>query len=164
MDELDTTDAKAWETLDRVLTFTRVFDAPRSVVFRAWTDRKQLMQWWGPEGFSVAVLEMDVRPGGTWRKCMRSPEGKEYWRHGVYLEIVKPERLVFTYLSDDPESDPEHETVVTMIFEDQGEKTLMTFRQEAFESVAARDSHRGGWASCMDRFAAAITQGSESQN
>lgn len=143
---------------DRVLFFTRVFDAPRSVVFRAWTDREQLMKWWAPAGFSVAFLEMDVRPGGAWRKCMRSPEGREYWRHGTYLEVVEPERLVFTYVSDDPESDPERETIVTMIFEDRGEKTLMTFRQQEFESVAARDSHQGGWRSCMDRFAAALAQ------
>ena len=139
---------------DRVLLFTRVFDAPRSLVFRAWTDPKQLVKWFAPEGFSVAFLEMDVRPGGAWRKCMRSPEGLEYWRRGVYLEIVKPERLVFTYISDDPASDPEHETVVTMIFEDQGSKTLMTFRQQEFESAAARDSHQFGWTSCMQRFAA----------
>ena len=139
---------------DRVLLFTRVFDAPRNLVFRAWTDPKQLVKWFAPEGFSVAFLEMDVRPGGAWRKCMRSPEGLEYWRRGVYLEVAKPERLVFTYISDDPASDPEHETVVTMIFEDQGDKTLMTFRQQEFESVAARDSHRFGWASCMERFSA----------
>jgi uncharacterized protein YndB with AHSA1/START domain len=145
-------------TQDRVLYFTRVFDAPRNAVFRAWTDRKQLMQWWGPAGFSVTFLEMDLRPGGAWRKCMRSPKGGEYWRHGVYLEITAPERLVFTYVSDDPESDPEHETIVTMVFEERGEKTLMTFRQQEFESVAARDSHQGGWTSCMDRFAAALAQ------
>jgi len=138
---------------ERVLLFARVFDAPRSLVFRAWTDPKQLVKWFAPEGFSVAFLEMDVRPGSTWRKCMRSPEGLEYWRRGVYLEVVKPERLVFTYISDDPASDPEHETVVTMIFEDQGAKTLMTFRQQEFESAAARDSHQFGWGSCMDRFA-----------
>jgi len=142
------------EAQDHVLLFTRVFNAPRDVVFRAWTDPKQLVQWFAPQGFSVAFLEMDVRPGGTWRKCMRSPEGVDYWRRGSYLEIVEPERLVFTYISDDPESDPEHETVVTMIFEDQGAKTLMTFRQQEFESAAARDSHQHGWTSCMQRFAA----------
>jgi len=139
---------------DRVLLFTRVFDAPRSLVFRAWTDPKQLVKWFAPQGFSVAFLEMDLRPGGAWRKCMRSPEGVEYWRHGTYIEVVEPERLVFTYVSDDPASDPDHETIVTMIFEDQGATTLMTFRQQEFESAAARDSHQFGWGSCMDRFAA----------
>ena len=143
---------------DRVLLFTRVFNAPRSIVFRAWTDPRQLVQWFAPEGFSVTFLEMDVRPGGAWRKCMRSPEGVDYRRRGNYLEVVEPERLVFTYISDDPASDPEHETVVTMIFEEQGEKTLMTFRQQEFESVAARDSHNFGWTSCMQRFANYLEQ------
>jgi uncharacterized protein YndB with AHSA1/START domain len=143
---------------DRVLLFTRVFNAPRDVVFRAWTDPEQLVQWWAPEGFTVAFLEMDVRPGGAWRKCMRSPDGIDYWRHGVYRDIVEPERLVLTYISDDPVSEPDHETVVTIIFEDHGAKTLMTFRQEEFESVAARDSHHFGWTSCMERFAAYLGQ------
>ena len=139
---------------DRELVLTRVFDAPRRVVFRAWTDPAQLVQWWSPEGFTVALLEMDVRPGGAWRKCMRSPDGKDYWRRGIYLEVVEPERLVLTYISDDPLSDPDHETIVTVTFADQGEKTLMTFRHAGFESDGARDSHQFGWTSCMKRFTA----------
>ena len=142
----------------RVLLITRVFDAPRSAVFRAWTDTKQLAQWFAPEGFRVVFLEMDVRPGGAWRKCMRSPQGVDYWRSGNYLEVVEPARLVFTYVSDDPHSDPDHETVVTMTFEDLGAKTLMTLRQQEFESVAARDSHRSGWTSCLERFAVHLRQ------
>lgn len=159
--QLDTNAAKTGATVDgqdRELVFTRVFDAPRSVVFRAWTDPEQVAQWWGPQGFSVAFLEMDVRPAGAWRKCMRSPEGSDYWRRGVYREVVEPERLVFTYISDDPESDPDHETIVTVTFADHGAKTLMTFRQAEFESVASRDSHRHGWTSCMERFAAYLAR------
>jgi uncharacterized protein YndB with AHSA1/START domain len=93
-----------------------------------------------------------------WRKCMRSPEGTDYWRRGVYREVVESERLVFTYISDDPESDPDHETIVTVTFADHGAKTLMTFRQADFESRAARDSHHGVWTSCMERFAAYLAQ------
>lgn len=140
------------------LVLTRVFNAPRSVVFRAWTDPEQLVQWWAPEGFSVAFLEMDVRPGGAWRKCMRSPDGKDYWRRGIYLEVVEPERLVLTYISDDPFSDPDHKTIVTVTFADQGAKTLMTFRHAGFESEAPRNSHQFGWTSCMKRFAAFLEQ------
>jgi uncharacterized protein YndB with AHSA1/START domain len=157
--ELPSTYSGAMPALqDRVLLFTRVFNAPRRLVFHAWTDPKQLVQWFGPEGFSVAFLEMDVRPGGAWRKCMRSPEGVDYWRSGIYLEVVEPERLVFTYISDDPQSDPDHETIVTIILEDLGAKTLMTFRQQEFDSIAARDSHQSGWTSCMERFAAHLEQ------
>ncbi len=137
---------------DRELVITRVFNAPREVVFRAWTDPAQLAQWYGPEGFTLPFLEMDLRPGGAWKKCLRSPEGKDYWRHGIFLEISPPRRLAFTYLSDDPNSDPEHETIVTVTFAEQGNKTLLTLRQANFESVAARDAHNFGWNSALTRF------------
>lgn len=139
--------------MERELVITRVFDAPRNLVFRAWIDPEQAAQWWGPQGFTVVSLEMDVRPGGAWRKCMRSPDGRDYWRQGVYREIVAPERLVFTYVSDDPQGNPGHETLVTVTFADHGAKTLMTLRQAEFESTAARDAHRGGWTSSIERFA-----------
>jgi uncharacterized protein YndB with AHSA1/START domain len=96
---------------------------------------------------------MDVRAGGAWRKCMRSPDGVDYWRSGVYREVVEFERLVFTYVSDDPQGIRGHETLVTIDFTDQGKKTLMTFRQAVFDSGATRNSHRGGWGESMDRFA-----------
>ncbi len=135
------------------LVITRVFDAPRDLVFRAWTERERAAQWWGPEGFTTPHLEMDVRPGGAWRKCMRSPEGKDYWRWGVYREVVPPERLVFTYVTDDPHSMPGVETLVTVTFAEQGAKTRLTLRQTLFDTVASRDAHEGGWTSCMTRFA-----------
>ncbi len=147
----------AADPAERELVVTRVFDAPRDLVFRAWIEPEQAAQWWGPEDFTVVSLEMDVRPGGMWRKCMRSPEGRDYWRQGVYREIVAPERLVFTYVSDDPRGNPGHETLVTVTFADQGAKTLMTLRQTGFESIGARDSHRGGWTSCIERFARFVT-------
>ncbi len=117
-----------------------------------------MAQWYGPEGFSVVFIEMDVRPGGAWRMCMRSPEGVDYWCRGLFREIVVQERLVFTYVSDDPLGIPGHETLVTITFADRGAKSLMTFRQAEFESVAARNSHEGGWSSCMQRFAAYLAQ------
>ena len=116
-----------------------------------------MQRWWGPQGFTVSSLEMDVRPGGAWRKCMRSPEGVEHWRYGVYREVLPPERLVFTYVSDEANSTPGHETVVTVTFAEQGGLTRLTLRQEGFESAAARDAHQGGWTSCMDRFAGYIS-------
>jgi uncharacterized protein YndB with AHSA1/START domain len=138
---------------DREITITRVFDAPRSFVFEAWTTPEHAARWWGPQGFTVISIEMDVRPGGVWRKCMRSPEGKDYWRHGVYKEIVAPERLVFTYRSDDPRGLPGYETLVTVTFSELGAKTRMTFHQAVFESVEARDAHQAGWTSTVERFA-----------
>ena len=78
------------------IVFTRIINAPRTLVFKAWTDPKQMSEWWGPHTFTVPVCEMDVRPGGTYRIVMRSPEGVEYPLKGVYREIVEPERLVYT--------------------------------------------------------------------
>jgi uncharacterized protein YndB with AHSA1/START domain len=79
--------------------------------------------------------------------------GTDFWRRGVYREIVEPERLVFTYISDDLHSDPDRETLVTVPFADHGAKTLITLRQTGVESVASRDSNQGVWTSCMQRFA-----------
>jgi uncharacterized protein YndB with AHSA1/START domain len=96
---------------------------------------------------------MDVRLGGTYRACIRSPEGKDHRMQGVYREIVEPERLVFTFAWEDEDSQPKHQTIVTVTFVEQGSKTLLTFHQAVFESLEARDSHRSGWSECLDRLA-----------
>ena len=82
--------------LRRELTLTRVFRAPRALVFQAWTDPKHLSQWWGPKGFTNPVCEEDARVGGALRIVMRAPDGAEYPMIGVFREVVAPERLVFT--------------------------------------------------------------------
>ena len=137
----------------RELVITRIFDAPRRLVFKAWTEAEHAAGWWGPLGFTTISCEMDVRPGGTWRRCMRSPEGVDYWRQGVYHEVVDPERLVFSYVSDNPGGLPGHETLVTVTFADLGDKTELTLHQAIFESNAARHAHERGWTSCLERFA-----------
>ncbi len=81
------------------LVIKRLFDAPRSLVFDAWTKPEHLEHWQGaPRGFTVTAHDVDLRPGGAFRICMRSPEGVDHWLQGVYREIVKPERLVFTHV------------------------------------------------------------------
>ena len=135
------------------LTVSRVFDTPRETVFRAWTDPEQATLWWGPQGFTTISCEMDVRPGGAYRACMRSPEGTRHCRRGVYREVVTPERLVFTFAWEDAHGDPGHEMVVTVTFADIGGKTALTLHQAVFETVAARDDHRRGWISTIERFA-----------
>jgi uncharacterized protein YndB with AHSA1/START domain len=96
---------------------------------------------------------MDVRPGGTFRVCMRSPEGIEHWKQGIYREIVEPERLVFTFAWEDAEGRLGHQTVVTVTFAERGDKTELTLRQAVFETVEARKSHQRGWTSTLERFA-----------
>jgi uncharacterized protein YndB with AHSA1/START domain len=81
---------------ERNIEFTRMFDAPREKVFRAWTDPQLLAQWWGPSGFTNPVCDLDVRPGGEYHIVMRSPDGVEYPVRGRYLEIASPEKLVYT--------------------------------------------------------------------
>ena len=142
------------------LVITRVIDAPRSLVFQAWTDCKRAMRWWGPKGFTATSCTMDVRPGGAWRTCMRSPEGVDYWSQGVYREITPPERLVFTFAWDDEHDQPTIETLVTVTFDDLGDKTKLTFHQTPFQTVELRDSHEGGWSESFDRLNAYLAGGS----
>ena len=138
------------QTKERELVITRVFDAPRSLVFKAWTEPERIKQWWGPRGFITLSCEMDLRPGGTWRTRSRSPEGTEHAEHGVFREIVEPERLIFTQAWEDAEGKPKHETLVTVTFTEQSGKTVLTFHQGVFESVTSCDEHRQGWSSVFE--------------
>jgi uncharacterized protein YndB with AHSA1/START domain len=150
---LDTRTSIATKAATGELVISRVFDAPRGVVFKAWTDPEHLARWWGPQGFATISCVMDVRPGGAWCRSMRSPDGREHRKRGVYREVVEPERLVFTYATEGVDGEPGHQTLVTVTFADFGGKTKLTLHQAVFESVAARDSHEGGWTSCLEGFA-----------
>jgi len=145
--------AEAPDAAELVLVIERVFAAPRELVFRAWTEREHLMRWGAPHGFVVTHCEADPRPGGFWRACMRSPEGKEHWNGGVYREVLAPERLVYTLAWDDEAGRPGHAMLITVTFAEEDGKTRMTFRQEGFESVASRDGHRGGWSEVFEKLA-----------
>ena len=136
---------------ERELVITRTFDAPRALVFRLWTDPHHAKNWWGPVDYPATHLEMDVRPGGAWRGCLTAADdGRELWQHGVFREVVAPERLAFTFVWDE-EGERGVETLVTVTFAEQAGKTLMTFRHAPFQSDGERDGHRGGWASTFDR-------------
>jgi uncharacterized protein YndB with AHSA1/START domain len=121
---------------DRELTITRVFNAPRELVFDAWTDPKHLVHWWGPDGFTTTVHEMDVRPGGTWRLVMHGPDGRDYRNRIVFLEVEKPARLVYKN-EPEPGSEPvSFQTTVT--FAAEGNQTRLTL-QMLFPSAEARE-------------------------
>ena len=137
---------------DRELSIVRVFDAPRHLVFQAWTQKEHLDRWSAPKGFTIPFSEGELRPGGRWRCCMRAPDGSEHWLSGVYREIVENELLVFTHAWE-TDGVRGHETVVTVRFSDQDGKTRVEFRQEFFDSIASRDGHAGGWAECFDLLA-----------
>jgi uncharacterized protein YndB with AHSA1/START domain len=133
------------------LTITRVFDAPRDLVFKAWTDSTQGNDWSAPRGFTVTAFEADLRPGGAWQLRMRTPEGKELGVGGVYREIVPPERIVSTHVWQNPDGTSGHETLMTVALAAHGDRTEMSFRQTGFESDEDRDGHREGWSECFDR-------------
>jgi uncharacterized protein YndB with AHSA1/START domain len=122
-------------TQDREIVTTRVFDAPRALVFEAFTDPEHISEWWGPNGFTTTTFEMDVRPGGTWRFVMHGPDGTDYGNKVVYSEVVKPERLAYAHGFDD-DRPPLFDATIT--FEDQGDRTLVTLRS-IFPSAAIRD-------------------------
>lgn len=157
---------------ERDFVISRAFDAPRSLVFKAWTDPERMAQWWGPRGFTNPVCEMDVRPGGAYRIVMRSPEGVEYPIKGVYREVVAPARLVMTLdCSEHPdewhdlvnpnrrkgEHNPAGEMLSTVAFEELDGETKLTIRTR-FESVAIRDAMlkmgmTEGWTESLERLA-----------
>jgi uncharacterized protein YndB with AHSA1/START domain len=137
------------------LVITRVFDAPRELVWKAWTERERVLNWLGPKDFTAVAFDLDPRPGGAWHSRMRSPEGQEFSNGGVVREVVEPEHLVYTFAWDDENGKPGREMLVTVTLEERDDgRTEMTFTQAVFESVEDRDGHRGGWTESFDRLAA----------
>jgi uncharacterized protein YndB with AHSA1/START domain len=117
---------------DQTIVGSRLFDAPRDLVFQMFTDPKHIVNWWGPKGFTNTLYVMDVRPGGSWRHVMHGPDGVDYKNESEYVEVVKPERLVYKHLSA-----PGHVTTIT--FEDRSGKTQVTMRM-LFASNEVRDN------------------------
>ena len=139
------------ESTEHELVITRVFDAPRHLVFKAWTEPERLMRWWGPRGFEMTTCKIDLRPGGSYRFHMRSPEGTEHRSHGIFREVAEPERLVMAGGWVDADGKPiSPETMLTVTFEEHEGKTMLTLHNSGFGSATARDSHRGGWSSSLD--------------
>jgi uncharacterized protein YndB with AHSA1/START domain len=147
------TDRRPSRAEQREFTIMRVFDAPRELVFRAWTDPAHMAAWFGPRGCTTpqATITTDVRPGGVWRATMiRDDNGAEYPTGGFYIEVSPPERLVFTWR--DPGGSGE-ESVVTVELVDVGGRTEMTFHQAGFSSDEYRTGVHEGWTSALDRLA-----------
>ena len=120
----------------RSIVGTRIFDAPRDLVFAAWTDPKHLAHWWGPSGFTHTTMSFDLRPGGVWRFVMHGPDGRDYQNRITFEEIVPPKRIVYRHGGDD-DVEPVH-FKQTVIFEDIGGRTRITCRSD-FPSAAERD-------------------------
>jgi uncharacterized protein YndB with AHSA1/START domain len=148
---------------ERELTITRVFDAPRALVFRAWTDPRHLAQWWGPQGFTNPVCEFDARVGGALRMHMRAPDGTIYPMKGVVREIVAPERLVFSNIAVDQSGNNLLEGLTTVIFEAERGKTKMTLHTKAVAvaeiAIAYLQGMEAGWTQSIDKLEVFVARG-----
>ncbi len=144
------------------LRITRVYSAPRELVFKAWTTPAMLEQWFGCSAFTTTFAEADVRVGGEWRVGMRSPEGDNYLAFGVYKAIRPVEHLALTHQWSRMTANvnpPDHETLVTVDLYEESGGTRMEFRQTGLATEASRDSHQGGWGDSFDALAAVLVQG-----
>ena len=151
------------------MVITRVFDAPRELVWKAWTDPKYVMQWWGPKDFTAPFCEMDFRVGGKFLFCMRAPDGQEFWNGGEYQEIVAHEKIVFSmYFSDSKGNkvEPahygiEHEAIDdvydVILFEDLGNgQTKLTFIGNETMENATKSGQVEGMNQILNKFAAVV--------
>lgn len=138
------------------LRITRVFNAPRKLVWQAWTTPAMLVHWFGCAAFSTIDAEADVREGGQWRVVMRAPDGTDYPAYGTYTAVRPIDHLAFTHQWEKQvvEVNPaNHRTQVTVDLYEEGAKTRMEFRQTGLASEDSRDSHIGGWCDSMDKLA-----------
>lgn len=139
-----------------LLRMQRVFDAPRDLVWHAWSRPEVLVLWMGPVEWPAVSATCDFRVGGAWRICLRSPEtGADLWQGGVYTEIEAPRRLAFTFKWDESHEDgPPVDTLVTVELTATGDRTVMDFTHEGLKSEQSLTGHRHGWTSTADRLEA----------
>jgi uncharacterized protein YndB with AHSA1/START domain len=137
------------------LVITRVFDAPRALVFQAWTETQHVAKWWGPKGFTNPVCEMDLWVGGELRIHMRAPDGVVYPMKGVFEEIVAPERLAFVGSALDGDGKPMFDVLTTVIFAEQRGKTALTLQLRVIRATAQAPQYlkgmQMGWTQSLDR-------------
>jgi uncharacterized protein YndB with AHSA1/START domain len=151
------------------LVITRVFNAPRTLVWKAWTEPEHFKRWWGPKKFTCPACKIDFRVGGTYLSCMRSPEGQEFWSTGVYREIVPTERIVYTVSFADekgnvvpasyyrlPGNDWPLEMLVTVTFEDLVGKTEMTLTHVGHPAGEMTELATAGWNESFDKLAESL--------
>ena len=135
MGKSDSSALKVTTPSDREIAMTRVFDAPRDLVFQAHSSCEHMSHWWGPRGYKFVSCEIDFRSGGAWRIVHAGPDGDEYAFRGEYREIIRPERIVWTF---EFEGMPGHVSVETMTLEEHDGKTTLA-AMSVFDSVEARD-------------------------
>jgi uncharacterized protein YndB with AHSA1/START domain len=155
-----TTSEPIESTFDREIVLTRVFAAPRAMVWKAWTDPEQLAKWWGPTGFTNPVCEIDVRPGGQIRIDMHAPNGIVYPMTGAFEEVVPPRRLVFTSAAMDSEGKPIFVNRNTVTFTEAADGTEIALHVKVISATANAQQYlkgmKQGWSLSLDRLAALL--------
>jgi uncharacterized protein YndB with AHSA1/START domain len=158
------------KTCEDEIVITRLFYAPRDLVWRAWTEPGFVMQWWGPKDYTSPFCTIDLRVGGAYLYCMRSPEGKDFWSTGVYRELKKPERIVCTDSFADEKgnvvpatyygmsADFPAEMLMTVTFEVQPGMTRLTLRHAGIPKGEMRDLTRAGWNESLDKLEGVLGQ------
>jgi len=139
----------------------RAFAAPKSLVWKAWTDPEHLRRWLCPKDFHVTFVEVDLRVGGRWRSGMRSPDGTDFIMGGTYLEIVPPDRLTFSHAWQDnlePGHVPGYETTVEITLHEFEGMTRMGFKVLNLESAAGRDGQQQGWSEAFENLRALLAE------
>jgi uncharacterized protein YndB with AHSA1/START domain len=152
------------------IVITRIFDAPRALVWKAWSDPELVMRWWGPQYFTSPSCKIDFRVGGHYLFCMRSPDGQDFWSTGVYREIDPLERIVYADSLADAQgnvvppsyygmgTDFPQEVLVSVTFEElKAGKTKLTLRQSGFRPGPMRENAIAGWGTSLDKLAESLT-------
>jgi uncharacterized protein YndB with AHSA1/START domain len=137
-------------TTDTAIRVSRLINADPATVFEAWTRPEQLGQWSAPEGMDVDPVDVDLRVGGTYRICMKNPDGSVHTAFGVYREIERPNRLSYTWAWEDS-GDEASETLVTVEFQDRDGATEVVLTHELFPDAETAGKHEQGWTSCLNR-------------
>jgi uncharacterized protein YndB with AHSA1/START domain len=149
---------------DREIVMTRIFSAPRRLVFEAFTKPELLKRWFGPRGWSLEVCEVDLKVGGTWRYIVRGPDGTKMGMRGVYREIVPPDRLVFTEAFDDY---PGESLCTTLLVEDRGVTTMnatLLYSSQEIRDLVIKSGMEHGAAESYDRLAELLAPKSKKEN
>jgi uncharacterized protein YndB with AHSA1/START domain len=138
------------------LVLRRDFAAPRELVFAAWTDPRLVARWW-PGRFTLLSSQMDVRPGGVWRRRLRRPDGVVLSERGLFREVVAPERLAFTYTCEGGEF-VEPETLVVVTLAEHAGGTRLMLHHGSFDADARRVEHESAWSRCLDRISTVVSK------
>ena len=162
--------SKAAAAPSREITITRVFDAPVELVWKVWTEPEHFKKWWGPKDYVAPFAKLDLRVGGTYLNCMRSPEGQDFWTTGVFREVVPMERIVYTDSFSDEQgsvvpptqygfgADFPLELLVTVTFEELEGKTMLTLRHAGLPAGEKSDQTGAGWNESFDKLTEILGQ------